>query len=172
MKTLVIHPEDPTTHFLDAVYIETDWTIVTDNLIRKSKLVELISNHDRIIMLGHGTGHGLIGKSRYMIDPTYVYLLRDKDLVCMWCNADLFVELYGLKGFYTGMIISEDMEAEYCKVPYAEGHVNESNVLFTKALTESIQNTPKDMYQKMREIYVPSPNNEVMEYNAKRLYYL
>ena len=39
MKTLVIHPEDPTTAFLDEVYLNRDWTIVTDNKISKRSLI-------------------------------------------------------------------------------------------------------------------------------------
>lgn len=171
MKTLVIHPEDKTTSFLDAVYIDRGWTIVTDNLISKSRLTELIKEHDRIIMLGHGTPEGLLGYRRYMIDSTYVYLLREKETVCMWCNADVFFKKYSLKGFYTGMIISEEIEADYCGIPYEIGDVDESNVIFTKALKESILNTPKDMFLKMKEVYIPNPKNKIMIFNAERLYY-
>jgi hypothetical protein len=52
---------------------------------------------------------GLIGFGDAFND--YVYLLRDKIGVYIWCNANVFVEKYGLKGFYTGMIISEYEES-------------------------------------------------------------
>jgi hypothetical protein len=170
-KTLVIHPNDPTTSFLDVVYLDRGWTIVNDINIDADELTRLIIDHERIIMLGHGTPNGLLTLNGYIIKANHVALLRLKDLVCMWCNADLFVQVYGLKGFYTGMIISEEKEANYCYVPYKPGDVDESNVLFTKALKESIDNTPKDMYDKMKEIYIPSADNKVMKYNAVRLYY-
>ena len=41
--------------------------------------------------------------------------LKKKDnSVFIWCNADQFVNRYNLKGFYTGMFISEVMEAVFC----------------------------------------------------------
>lgn len=172
MKTLVIHPEDPSTSFLDAVYKDTDWTIFNDNVVKdKQAFLSLIKEHDRIIMMGHGTPEGLLGRGTFIIDYRYAYLLKEKEVVCMWCNAHAYFCNHGLKGFFTGMIISEETEAEYLRIEYKEGDVDESNVLFTKALKDSIQNTPKDMCDKMKEIYVPSEGNKVMEYNAKRLYY-
>ena len=171
-KTLVIHPEDPSSSFLDAVYKDTDWTIYNNNVVyNQGELITLIEQHDRIIMMGHGTPDGLLGKFKYIVDYRHASLLKQKEVVCMWCNAHAFFCRFGLKGFFTGMIISEESEAEYLNVDYKEGDVDESNVLFTKALTESIQNTPKDMCDKMKEIYIPTEGNKVMEYNAKRLYY-
>ena len=110
MKTLVIHPKDTTTDFLSLIYEDKDWTVITDN-ISKSALKRQIKAHDRIVMLGHGMETGLIGFNRLVIDSNLVYLLREKHCVCIWCNADKFVLKYGLKGFYTGMIISEVQEA-------------------------------------------------------------
>ena len=116
MKTLVIHPEDYTTRFLTVIHEgHDDWTVITHDVSHKV-LKEQIKKHDRIIMLGHGTGWGLLGHGRFVIDSSLVYLLREKDCVCIWCNANDFVEQYGLKGFYTGMIISEMDEAYMCNV--------------------------------------------------------
>lgn len=179
MKTLVIHPDDPTTSFLDVVYNETDWTTFHDNTGDKDdELIELIKEHDRIIMMGHGTPNGLLGKNlgrfvkpNYIISSRHASLLKTKEVVCMWCNAHGYFCHYGLKGFFTGMIISEEIEADYLGIEYKKGDVDESNVLFTKALKDSIQNTPKNMCEKMKEIYIPTEGNLVMEYNAKRLYY-
>jgi len=111
MKTLVIHPKDSTTDFLKVIYSEKDWTIIDDNNISTSKLKENIKSHDRIIMLGHGSDKGLFGQNRLIINSNLVYLLKDKNCVCIWCNADEFVKKYKLNGFYTGMIISDYDEA-------------------------------------------------------------
>ena len=75
--------------------------------VSKKVLKEQIKSHDRIVILGHGTEKGLLGFNRYIIDSTWIYLLREKNCVCIWCNANVFVKKYNLKGFYTGMIISE-----------------------------------------------------------------
>jgi hypothetical protein len=72
------------------------------------------------------------------IDSNYVYLLRDKIGVYIWCNANVFVERNGLKGFYTGMIISEYEEALYECVNTTYHEIEESNVLFSNTIEESI----------------------------------
>ena len=58
MKTLLIHPADPTTDFIKDFYADNiDWTIVND-LPSKSKLKKLVKSHDTIIVIGHGTDNG------------------------------------------------------------------------------------------------------------------
>lgn len=55
MKTLIIHPEDPTTSFLSQIYaLLTNKTIITGG-ITKPELWKLIESHDRTLLLGHGT---------------------------------------------------------------------------------------------------------------------
>ena len=110
MKTLVIHPKDLTTDFLESIYKNMDCTIINTE-ISKSKLKQSIKLHDRIIMLGHGDAYGLYGYGHYVIDSKLVYLLRDKECVAIWCNADRFFTKYSLTGIYSGMIISEYDEA-------------------------------------------------------------
>ena len=123
MKTLVIHPEDPTTKFLEATYAGMECTVITDPLISKSLLRKAIRGHDRVIMMGHGTEHGLVSinraksdpsfilSHRFIIDSNIVNFLREVECVFIWCNADEFVNKYKLSGFHTGMIISEYEEA-------------------------------------------------------------
>jgi hypothetical protein len=137
MKTIVIHPEDSTTDFLSDIYIDKDWTIINKNASKKI-LKESIKKHDRVIMLGHGTEKGLIGFDHFIIDSSYVYLLKDKICICIWCNADKFVEKYKLKGFYTGMIISEFDEAYLFNIPASYELLQESNKDFASALKMAI----------------------------------
>lgn len=137
MKTLVIHPKDSTTDFLSEIYSDKDWTVINENPSTK-KLKELIKSHDRIVMLGHGTERGLIGFKRLVINSGLVYLLREKICVCVWCNADIFVNKYGLKGFYTGMIISEVEESWTYSIKSDYDEIVKSNLLFSQAIKESI----------------------------------
>jgi hypothetical protein len=166
MKTLVIHPKDSSTDFLSTIYSDKDWTVINTNTSKKF-LKEQIKLHDRIIMLGHGTPCGLLGFNRFVIDSTLVYLLREKDCVCIWCNADLFVEKYKLKGFYTGMIISEFEEAMYFTVRTDDDDIDFSNSLFANAIKESIDNV--DMLSNVKRIY--DGVSPVITYNKKNLYY-
>jgi hypothetical protein len=126
-----------------------------------------IKAHDRIVMLGHGTEKGLIGFNKFVIDSSWVYLLRDKNCVCIWCNADEFVKKYQLKGFYTGMIISEYEEAIMCCVPSNSHWINESNVDFALALKHSIDE--ENMLENAKMLY--EGNSAVVEFNRNNLYY-
>ena len=170
MKTLVIHPFDVTTGFLEPIYSDHDnWTIVDYNVSNR-ELKEFIKSHDRIIMLGHGTELGLIGYGKFLVTRELVYLLQNKQCVCIWCNANVFVEKYNLKGFYTGMIISEWNEACLFNLWAAtEEQILSSNHLFTKAIKESITDFP-NMLNKAKEIYVNNDNNVIVEFNKRNLF--
>ena len=166
MKTLVIHPLDPTTGFLEPIYSDIDCTVIDKPNQPKRDIVEAIKNHDRIIMLGHGTEQGLLAGWSYIISPKLVYLLREKECVCIWCNADKFVEKYELKGFYSGMMISELDEADMFKVRSTEVEINYSNMLFTSAVKEAIQS--ENMVETALELY--TGDTEVIKYNRERIY--
>jgi len=165
MKTLVIHPFDITTGFLEDIYINHDWTIIDTNVSHKI-MKDSIKSHNRIIMLGHGSDLGLLGFGRYMIDSKLVYLLREKDCICIWCNANMFVEKYKLKGFYTGMIISEYEEAVYCDVNTTLEEIYISNVLFADSIKKSI--TQLQILDEMLKHYTGDSN--VIMYNRNNLY--
>jgi len=166
MKTLVIHPKDPTTNFLREIYKNKDWTVINTNTSKKF-LKEQIKTHDRIMMLGHGTEQGLLGFNKFVIDSTWVYLLRNKNCVCIWCNADEFVKKYGLKGFFTGMIISEYEEALMYAISTTPYWIAESNNDFALAIKNSIDE--ENMLEKAKILY--EGNSSVVEFNRNHLYY-
>ena len=166
MKTLVIHPKDSTTDFLCEIYKDKNWTIINTNTSKKV-LKEQIKAHDRIVMLGHGTEKGLLGFRRFVINSTLVYLLRDKNCVCIWCNANEFVKKYGLKGFYTGMIISEYEEAIMFCISTSPQWITESNTDFALAIKNSIDE--ENMLEKVKLFY--EGNSSVVEFNRNNLYY-
>jgi len=177
MKTLVIHPKDNSTDFLSAIYEGMDCDIISE-CVSKRALKETIKNHDRIIMLGHGTQYGLIGyrnpqtrlfRSPYLIiDSNFVYLLREKECVCIWCNADIFVEKYNLKGFYTGMIISEVEEAlDYC-VTATKEEIEFSNKLLAESVKKAINS--HFIVGIIKESY-KSDTNQVIHFNQENLYF-
>lgn len=165
MKTLVIHPKDPTTDFLSISYADTRWSIISNN-VPNSYLKRQIQGYDRIIMMGHGTEQGLLGFSRYIIDSSLVYLLRDKICACIWCNADVFVKKYGLKGFYTGMIISEYEEALLYSVKAEPGEIEKSNELFADSLKFSLNSV--DILGIMQDFY--QGEGGIIEFNRNNLY--
>jgi len=168
MNTLVIHPQDQTTDFLSVIYKDTNWNVINTNPSKKY-LKEQIKLHDRIIMLGHGTENGLIGFNRLVIDSSLVYLLKDKLNICIWCNANVFVEKYKLKGFYTGMIISEYDEAVMYNIKTNYQFINDSNMDFANAIKLSIQeNNVNDMLKQTKLLY--EGNTSVVNFNRNNLF--
>jgi hypothetical protein len=167
MKTLVIHPIDVTTDFLSEIYSGKDWTVINTN-VSKSVLKQQIREHDRIVMLGHGSHQGLYGFNRLVIDSTWVWLLRTKECVCIWCNADEFVTEYNIKGFFTGMIISDCDEAEmFCIHQFKSKDIRDSNILFAKSIGNSIDSPT--MWEQVKESY-HSTENPIISFNQERIY--
>lgn len=179
MKTLIIHPLDASTGFLDIVYTPViDKTIVTGG-ISKDELKELIISHDRIMMMGHGSPDGLFSIGcfskcgAYIIDWDMVELLNKKDdNVFIWCNADKFVNKYHLKGFYSGMFISEVGEAYYCGIPgMKQDMVDESNYGFCNIIAKHINETKYVIHENVTKEYgLIAEENPVAYYNNIRLY--
>jgi hypothetical protein len=184
MKTLVIHPKDATTDFLIPIYMNlksfpdfNDVTIIRGG-VTKDELNELIKQHDRIMMMGHGSPSGLFSIGQfpnthsYIIDMDTVSLLQDKECIFIWCNADKFVERFNLKGLYSGMFISEVSEANYCGLPGTpQDIVTESNDYFAKELGSVSEKSLDEMYQHIKYTYgMLAEGNAVAEYNHNRLY--
>lgn len=179
MKTLIIHPKDRSTFFLDIVYEHVpEKTIVTGGVTRV-ELINLIQSHDRIMMLGHGTPDGLLNmgqfpdSSAYVIDRWMAPLLAEKDQnVFIWCNADQYVNRHQLKGFYSGMFISEVGEANYCGLPgTSQDLVDESNYGFCEILGDVINEPKEAIFETVKEKYGQiADTNPVALYNHKRLY--
>lgn len=165
MKTLVIHPDDRSTDFLKEIYAGKGYTVVTDkNILRSpSEVKKLIKEHGRIMMMGHGYPGGLFFTC---INSEMVYLLREKLCVCIWCNADKFVEKYGLRGFYTGMFISEVGEARYFGIQTTQEAVTESNELFASLLRERIDSL--NVLNEIKSSYIG--DSPVIQFNNQRLY--
>lgn len=179
-KVLIIHPKDDSTTFLDRVYEGIpNKTLITGG-ISKSELMELIKEHDQVMMMGHGSPTGLFAmgqfidtRNGYIIDASMVQLLREKsDSVFIWCNADRFVEPNGLDGFYSGMFISEVAEAYYCGLPGTkQDSVDESNYGFVDIIGKYINEDIEPMYEKVTQEYgLIAEENPVALYNFKRLY--
>jgi len=95
MKTLFIHPQDPSTDFLKPIYARIkDRTVITGGML-KTEIQELIKSHDRILCLGHGSPDGLLSVGQfpdsgsYIVDDTMVELLRNKtENLYIWCHAE------------------------------------------------------------------------------------
>jgi hypothetical protein len=178
MTNLIIHPTDRSTDFLSPIYANiTDATIMNGG-VSKDQVAKAINEHDRIIMLGHGSPYGLFsigqftGNNGYVIDESMVPLLLDKECISIWCNADQFMNKHQLYGFYSGMFISEVGEAMYCGLPGMEQEtVTASNDYFAELLGEVINEPLSIIYEHVMDNYrLLTEDNPVALYNHNRLY--
>lgn len=179
MRTLIVHPKDQSTDFLKPIYSPlTNKTIITGG-VTKSELRELIETHDRVIMLGHGSPFGLLSilqfpkASNYIIDWSVVDLLCQKtDNIYIWCHADKFVKMNRLKGFCSGMFISEVSEAFSWGYFVANTKlIDESNDLFAETVSKYIIEPLDIMYQNVIQEYgVLAKTNPIADFNLERLY--
>lgn len=167
MKTLVIHPEDKSTQFLDIIYKDKGFTVVRKWGESMSKMRKLVRSHDRIMFMGHGGPFGLFGYTQHLRDRHFVEMLKKKECVCIWCNADLYVERVGLVGFYTGMFISEVGEAAYYGIRKTQEEIDYSNNLFVEHFREVMDNP--NLLTEIKTLY--SGECDVIKFNNARLYY-
>jgi hypothetical protein len=155
MKTLVIHPNDPSTGFLDVLYKGRpgDFVILTEK-DSNSKVDDMLRSKefDCVMMLGHGTENGLLapnGKNMYgrlIISARNVQALREhKKLIGIWCNANIFAEKYSLSGLFSGMVISELSEAADWNVPADEDSLIEHRRLWAIHLAAAIDKHPDNL---------------------------
>jgi hypothetical protein len=181
MTTLILHPDDRSTDFLRPIYKHIPNKTVITGPVTQAGLHALIRAHDQIIMLGHGSPNGLFSISSgwgrlHLIGADEVEVLRGKELVAIWCHANQFMEQYQLGGLYSGMFVSEVIEAKACGLgAVSQGLVTESNDKFASVLGEGLIKYPKDksavwsmvldQYSRLAEL------NQIAEYNVCRWYY-
>jgi hypothetical protein len=180
MKTLIVHPEDRSTDFLKPIYENVSDATIIHGGVSKAQIKQLITEHDRIMMMGHGSPSGLFScakfggdndYSAFIIDQTMVEELSSKECIFIWCNADQFVTKHNLKGLYSGMFISEVSEAHYCGLPGTpQSVVDTSNNSFARWMGENVNMALNEIYHNTMDNYeVLAMDNPVADYNAQRL---
>lgn len=179
MKTLILHPSDPSTGFLNRIYAPLkDKTVVTGG-ISKSDLPELIESHDRILMLGHGSPYGLLSIGQfpdaglYIVDDSMVFPLKNKsNCMFIWCHSDQFVQRNGLSGLCSGMFISQIDEADYWGFDdIDENLINQSNERFASIILKFLNDPLEYLYQRILAEYgILSRTNIIARFNLKRIH--
>ena len=146
--------------------------------VSKDQVAKAINEHDRIIMLGHGSPYGLFsigqftGNNGYVIDESMVPLLYNKECIFIWCNSDAFVKNNNLNGLHSGMFISEVGEATYCGLPgTSQDIVDQSNNYFAELMGEVINEELDEIHNYIIENYgLLAEDNPVANYNWNRIY--
>lgn len=178
MKTLVIHPDDRSTDFLKAVYRNIpNKKVITGGMSVWEVDLE-IRKADRVIMLGHGTPYGLLSVgqftgSAYVVDAESADLLDGKnENIYIWCHASDYVKKHDLKGFSSGMFISEVSEANYCGIPnQTQQDVDDQCKYFCDLVGMVVDRSSKQIFEFVSVEYGEMiPYNKMAEYNHRRLY--
>jgi hypothetical protein len=178
-STLIIHPKDESTVFLNKVYAGLQDVKLVQGGVTQAQIIDMIISHDRVMMMGHGTSAGLLSVGRfpgaplYIVDDSFAPLLAERsNSVFIWCNADQFVTHHKLRGFYTGMFVSEVAEATLMGLgSTTQREVDESNSTFVESIAAFSGHGPRMMHAAARHKYGHlATYNQVAKYNHERLY--
>lgn len=179
---LIIHPDDDSTSFLKECYKHIrNKTVINDPAFPNHELRAMLADYDKVMLLGHGNENGLFSTTskksiyrfnRIIVGSNLVYLLRQKKkLLGIFCHASEFFERYNLKGFSTGMFISELMEADYYSFPLNENWIEDSNNMLIKTIKENYNKPNEIIYEKFIANFENLTNNEIANYNASEIRY-
>lgn len=155
--TLVIHKSDPTTTMLSQIYDGKGWDVLNDTYVDKDEVHQLLQNHKRILMLGHGSPSGLMGG---IIGPNEAPYLADKDLFVIWCNADAFFTRYlpEKHGFFcTSNLPSDANEASWVGFHVGQEYMDENITYWCKLCADvaerALDGDPQGAVQYVRDKY-------------------
>lgn len=177
MKTLVIHPNDRSTDFLKPIYANLKNTNIITGCISKKEVSKQIALHERIILLGHGTPDGLLNVGQFdcqddfIVDDSDARALKNKkDNLYIWCHADQYVKKHKLNGLYSGMFVSELLEALLYNLPEDENLISISNNRFSEILGAAMNQPLYKTYEMLKNEYFKlTLNNSIAKYNYERL---
>ena len=172
MSTLVIHPSDSNTDFLKPIYSGLDCSVINNDL-PEEEIRNAIIQSSRLILMGHGTEDGLLGWNRLVFHAGMLMSLNhNPNNIFIWCHADKFVSNHQLSGFYSGMFISEPLEALFYDLDVADEQIEFSNRLFASALRYALERRlPAELVYKTVKKYYQSPDCPIIQFNRKRLYF-
>ena len=175
---IVIHPNDKTTSFLKAIYAGRKDVTLIDETWSNRRIREAIGTAPQkeiVMMLGHGYGGGLFAPlgedqfGRLIVDSGLVYLLREHTCIGVWCNANEFAEKYGLKGLFTGMIISEKSEADCFGVDIEGEDLTLCNEQFASDLEYCLRRYSLDLIPEMI-VELQDYHTELKDFNYSHIY--
>jgi len=176
---LIIHPKDSSTDFLKPCYARISNKLVITGGLDQIALYREISKHERVMMMGHGTGSGLLNVRQFPNTSTYVISKRfiepfffQEENIYIWCYANEFVKTHQLKGFYTGMFISELVEAwAHGFQDISQYEIDESNKLFSEIIASSVHLGKFKMLETLKLEYGKlSKFNPIAAFNVSQLY--
>ena len=115
----------------------------------------IAAEEDALVLCGHGSPQGLFDPSvmargnlaaiarnpPYLVDVRNAPSIRARRVVGVWCYAASFAESAGLRGFFTGMFVSNPAEAAFVGCPGRDSAatITEQEVLFCRRVNELLR---------------------------------
>lgn len=146
--------------------------------ITRADVDEAIKNEeDTLILAGHGYPAGLFGTGDFddvcIVDSKNCPLIKAKRVIGIWCHASSFAKSMGLKGFFSGMFISNSGEASFCAstTEYSDEDIWKYETDFCLELQKLI--TSKTPMKKWPQAIIKKSDmtNPIIKYNMSRLRY-
>ena len=130
---------DQDTLLLQQIWANLDCTVIeiTHDMDDFEEIVDnaIANESDTLIMCGHGTAQGLLHPNlhsgQYIIHENNVHLIHAQNVIASWCYAAEFAEVHHLHGFFTGMFISNESEAEQHGITFAQSDYDDINIDIT-----------------------------------------
>ena len=178
--TIVFHMKDPTTVMLDPIYEGRGFDVYQGSSwsggLSREGIHELIRRHDKIMCLGHGTPHGLIGGT---IGSSEVPLLKDKKIFALWCYAATFLKNNNLHGHLcSDMCPSEVSECKWtCDADVSAEWIYNNMLYLSECLRDVVDlswTNPQEAVKQAKEKYSKSSattddEKRVVEFNTNTL---
>ena len=98
---------------------------------------------ETFMCLGHGSPRGLFSADMhgFLLDKDNVHLLKDRNVIGIWCYASDFARIHNLRGFFTYMFISNAQEVFSHRFgTQTDEFVFEQNQHFASKVNELIRN--------------------------------
>ena len=129
---------------------------------------------ETFMCLGHGSPRGLFSADMhgFLLDRDNVHLLKDRDVIGIWCYASDFARIHNLRGFFTYMFISNAQECLFNRCGnYDNEVVYEQNRLFAEKVRGLIaENRPMEEW--VDYLYESCDNNlAFVDFNYSNLAY-
>ena len=147
MTAILSYSGDNDTAILNKIWDGLDCRVVVvgKDYVTRKDIDEIISEEsDTLILAGHGSSFGLFGTGDFdefcIVDQKSVPLIKAKRLICVWCHAAQFGESQGLKGFFSGMFISNQDEASLYNIVAKDDVIWQLEKNFCNNLNELIRN--------------------------------
>lgn len=174
MIIVYVDTQEDTSTF-KTLYDGIECTLLTNP--RRSEVVKILEDNptETLMCFGHGSSNGLFSShidENMVIDGQMIHLLKDREIIGIWCYASQFAIKHNLKGFFTYMFISNSVEAKCFMYKGGNEEIFAENKLFAERINNFIKDkTPLcEWVDKLNE--VANHDIDFVHFNYSNLSYL